>query len=349
MENIKEMNRLIIIGNGFDLAHGMKTTYEDFMASYLSNLINNEKFKCKHDLMNKITYLALTSNKNYTFKEAVSLIEKWKMIETDKLSQFVLNILKTKTDKEWIDIEKAYYKFLTAEFTKKPIRYDPISILNTDLKKLKNLLQDYLMTIENPTIIKKLNKIFHDILDSRNLEKYTLIEDHYPQISLFLNFNYTNTIKQYFDSYALGKILVNIHGQLNDSKNPVIFGYGDEMDKNYELIEEKNDNDYLKNFKTFQYSKTSNYQNLERFVESLPFEVFIIGHSCGLSDRVLLNYVFEHENCKSIKVYYYKDEENYLNTVKDISRHFKDKQLVRSKVVPFDQSEPCPQWDDEEQ
>jgi hypothetical protein len=29
------MNRLIIIGNGFDLAHGIKTSYHDFLLDYL--------------------------------------------------------------------------------------------------------------------------------------------------------------------------------------------------------------------------------------------------------------------------------------------------------------------------
>jgi hypothetical protein len=30
-----KMNRLILIGNGFDLAHGMKTSYNDFILWYL--------------------------------------------------------------------------------------------------------------------------------------------------------------------------------------------------------------------------------------------------------------------------------------------------------------------------
>lgn len=29
------MNRLVLIGNGFDLAHGMKTSYHDFILNYL--------------------------------------------------------------------------------------------------------------------------------------------------------------------------------------------------------------------------------------------------------------------------------------------------------------------------
>ena len=31
------MNKLIIIGNGFDLAHGLKTKYSDFLLWYLNN------------------------------------------------------------------------------------------------------------------------------------------------------------------------------------------------------------------------------------------------------------------------------------------------------------------------
>jgi len=29
------MNRLVLIGNGFDLAHGLKTRYKDFITNYL--------------------------------------------------------------------------------------------------------------------------------------------------------------------------------------------------------------------------------------------------------------------------------------------------------------------------
>lgn len=40
------MNRLVIIGNGFDLAHGLKTSYKDFIRWYLDDffnkLINND-------------------------------------------------------------------------------------------------------------------------------------------------------------------------------------------------------------------------------------------------------------------------------------------------------------------
>jgi hypothetical protein len=34
----KETNKLVIIGNGFDLAHGLKTKYSDFMLWYFNDI-----------------------------------------------------------------------------------------------------------------------------------------------------------------------------------------------------------------------------------------------------------------------------------------------------------------------
>lgn len=44
------MNKLIIVGNGFDLAHGLKTSYNDFAKYYKNNLVLI-KF---HELVDKI-------------------------------------------------------------------------------------------------------------------------------------------------------------------------------------------------------------------------------------------------------------------------------------------------------
>lgn len=35
------MNRLILIGNGFDLAHGLKTSYSDFIKDYFCKAVNS--------------------------------------------------------------------------------------------------------------------------------------------------------------------------------------------------------------------------------------------------------------------------------------------------------------------
>jgi hypothetical protein len=97
--------------------------------------------------------------------------------------------------------------------------------------------------------------------------------------------------------------------------------------------------------KSFGYFKTSNYHDLIRFIEADNFQVFILGHSCGLSDRTMLNMIFEHNNCKSIKIFYYGDEKsnNYAELTQEISRHFSNKGEMRKKIVPFDKSSAMPQ------
>ncbi len=79
------------------------------------------------------------------------------------------------------------------------------------------------------------------------------------------------------------------------------------------------------------------------FLESEPFQVCIMGHSCGNSDRTLLNTIFEHPNCISIKPYYYineKQEDNYLELVQNIYRNFTNLKRMRDKVVNKTYTEP---------
>ncbi len=147
-----------------------------------------------------------------------------------------------------------------------------------------------------------------------------------------LNFNYTNTPQKYLRDDSN---INYIHGKLS-SPQSVIFGYGDELDENYTKLQNLNDNEYLRYIKSIRYLELDNYRNVLRFIESAPFQVCIMGHSCGNSDRTLLNTIFEHKNCISIKPYYYRKEDgtdNYIELIQNISRNFKDMKLMRDRVV----------------
>jgi len=126
--------------------------------------------------------------------------------------------------------------------------------------------------------------------------------------------------------------------------NPINLGFGDEMHSRYSNIEEANE--YLRLMKSFAYSNTDNYRQLFNFIAGTDFQVQIMGHSCGISDRTLLNAVFENQKCKSIKVFYHKYDEqkdNYSNIVRSISRHFNKKLLMRNKIVNKTLSRELPQ------
>lgn len=171
-------------------------------------------------------------------------------------------------------------------------------------------------------------------IDSQDIPE-TLLS---PIRLMLLNFNYTRTADLYLPQdkkLAYWFPIDHIHGQLNDPQS-IIFGYGDELDDNYRNIVKLNNNEHLRNIKSIRYLETQNYRNMLAFIESAPYQVYIMGHSCGNSDRTLLNTLFEHKNCISIKPFYHRLEDgsdNYLEIVQNISRNFTDMKLMRDRVV----------------
>lgn len=127
----------------------------------------------------------------------------------------------------------------------------------------------------------------------------------------------------------------HIHGNLSDPES-IIFGYGDELDDRYKDIMKLNSNEHLRNIKSIKYLATDHYRMLLSFIDSAPYQIYIMGHSCGNSDRALLNTLFEHRNCISIKPFFYIKEDgsdSYMETVQNISRNFTDMKLMRDRVV----------------
>ncbi|MGV9002957.1 AbiH family protein [Flavobacterium sp.] len=407
------MNRLIIIGNGFDLAHGLPTRYKDFIDFFWKNIRENyKKEDCKKLIeINKQYdhFLFETDINSYSdFKKSLSqycIKNKFVFYEKDLVAQrngndFVrikntfLNLISQKNNDNWVEIENEYYRQLKKILKDKPIdsfnianqdEWDEglkkrVEVLNNEFEEIKILFEEYLFKeVENSFEINNKEKgkndwtkfyhllkpislsnnehnillEFNDKLDKENLNKFLNKQSTDKNIvhtrSLILNFNYTSTLNKYINSFKEGEIDVSlnqIHGKINDLKNIINFGFGDEMDEDYKAIENINENKYLRSFKSFQYLQNSNFSNLLSFIDSENFQVLIMGHSCGLSDRTLLNTIFEHNNCRSIKVFYHQKEDgsdNYTEIIQNISRHFNKKKLMREKIVNKTLCQPLPQ------
>ncbi len=169
-----------------------------------------------------------------------------------------------------------------------------------------------------------------------------------PRRTLLLSFNYTHTANNlYGEAEERSDFeIIQIHGELDNLSNPMIFGYGDEMDEGYKKIVSFNKNDYLTNVKSIRYLETGHYRNLLSFIDSATYQIFVMGHSCGNSDRTLLNTLFEHKNCLSIKPFFHQKDDgtdDYINTIQNISRNFKDATMMRDRVVNKTLCEPMPQ------
>ena len=402
------MNRIILIGNGFDLAHGLKTSYRDFIDWYwnewLSSLRESEKQKegdelCRFVLDSCLPWKDFLSRKALTksslngrmFFSELKKDFSFKLESSDLFSE----ISKSVETKGWVDIENEYYKLLNYSFDRKRYKKPNVKDLNEQINFLQDKLVQYLNSVDiEKKIWKKhisdiiygpieykdisisniktlIEHIIRDLTctdselkmkiglyglsntDNQNLLEFrqgqsceeslvrlNLMANKFPREFflpneiLFLNFNYTNTTQLYLPIPKPGFEINHIHGELTNPDS-VIFGYGDELDENYKKLSNLNDNEYLRNFKSIKYLESDRYRKALQFMDAAPYQVFIMGHSCGNSDRTFLNTLFEHKNCVSIKPYYCQngEKDNYLDIVQNISRNFKDMQLMRDRVV----------------
>lgn len=416
----KYMNRIILIGNGFDLAHGLPTRYEDFINWYWeqwgkrlrssSNKIEIDPF-CSFVLKEDVglggwylvwPYHYKCSLKSCTDRELIDLaINDHQVCEYSVTSVFFSKICNAIDSKGWVDIEKEYYDLLLEVVLRPESCNYTVQELNNHLNYIQELLFKYLSIVSSKDItcnaeiqkiiVGKIPKddisisnqhVFNDYVtyliqhddayeqllyrygidganrhfmaeDIKRLKKQftesSEIEEIYlrdliiPENILLLNFNYTELADKYGQ---LKSVTINhIHGDLSQSNN-IIFGYGDELDEDYRNLLKQSDNECLRNIKSIKYLESNNYRNILKFIESGPYQIYIMGHSCGKSDRTMLNTLFEHKHCVSIKPYYYRKpdgSDNYIEIVQSICRNFTDMKLMRDRVVNKTFCEPLPQ------
>ena len=128
------MNRLVIIGNGFDMAHGLKTSYMDFINWYWERRLNamltehasiSEDCLCKLEIKNTKD-CASWSNFFFFHSFRDLMTREWKYPPTEIISaikentddfsvtnsKFFASILQSIETKGWVDIEYDYYQLL---------------------------------------------------------------------------------------------------------------------------------------------------------------------------------------------------------------------------------------------
>ena len=123
------MNRIILIGNGFDLAHGLKTSYKNFIDDYWLGFIKQAKSGNKRnhsdDYMNfstnvqTLAHVLSSVNTPSSYNELLSQIQSFRTyqvlgrdakINLTFTNQFMERILKKSGLQKWVDIENEYYE-----------------------------------------------------------------------------------------------------------------------------------------------------------------------------------------------------------------------------------------------
>lgn len=363
------MNRLIIIGNGFDLAHGMKSSYGDFMDWYWRRVVNRISGAPYHS-MYKDDLIHLEENKQArlpnTEQAANKIIEilRKEFTHFEFKSYFFDNLCSQGIDMQrWVDIELFYYKELKIllrgykpnSHTNDPGFDEAINDLNQGMSAIKQLFAEYIAEAEKVLFMNKpYSSIFSQYLNFFNYGKFETIRpgvaaDKFDKTAI-LNFNYTTLAHDYYGRTSIDEddepIYIPIHGNLK-SPSTMIFGFGDELDEDYLAMERANDNRFFQHVKSFGYFRDIEYNKLDIFLDvNEPFRVDVLGHSLGLSDRTLLSQIFENPNLQEVNLCYHRSAEGYNDYTEktyELSRHFSNKTRMRKVVRKFRFCEPMPQ------
>jgi len=308
---------LIIVGNGFDLAHGLKTSYRDFLDDLRKKIYANPE---------NFSNLVYTTQNNTGIKLKPRIINSKETIYKNEFLRLLNDHVAER--RNWSDIEYLYFKLLSSFFDNHDIKgafkvdriHSNPKQLNDDFSLIKAQLEEYLLEEQKRFLeIEALSYFFSKFNSTK---------------TSVLNFNYTNTVQKYLKSMKNIE-LIHIHGELNCSENPMIFGFAANDIESKKLIDQE-DNEFMVNIKKINYKLTDNELRLKQYLDdSLHIDVYILGHSCGISDKHILNQIFNHKSVKSIVIFYHNGSEGYTQCAINIDRIIDDYSKDRQEPPAF--------------
>lgn len=351
---------ILVIGNGFDLAHGLPTRYEDFLTFFDEFIEYKVANECN------IRFLDYFKNLNETNINLYKQIDK--LIEDNRWLNYFLTLRENKVlsnKQTWIDFESEISKVIKTideyrnklirekvfENEQKQIDEHSFNVLHYILEKKEKIIQiECLLSLANirelkEELITDLNRLIRCLeiyLDDYvrkccfdNLKKIKFIEN--LKIDKLLNFNYTNTYE-----YVYGTSNVNfdyIHGRaivdhdLNSCN--LVLGIDEYLDEN-----EKNTNiEFIQFKKFFQriYKGTGClYKDWIKFyteqkvkMPKLPHELnlYFIGHSLDVTDKDILKELILYDGANT--TIYYHNQEALGRMIANLVKVIGEDELIR--------------------
>ena len=232
------MEKLFIIGNGFDIAHDLKTDYLYFKKFvYQQAYGKDELLESLQSLDSIKDYLKNSDNKIYKSELfAEKVMEILSGSDSQEKLRLLYQILLQITDPEmfWSDFEEklACFPFMNAS-----IPYYVTNDSKEDTESRKELAEKVADKLSK-YVHHQLNKLFKQWIKETyeqwesqlSMRKFT---SHFPIVketiltnrnARFLNFNYTRTLEEFY--VISSSNIIHIHGDLDDGV--LIFGHGED-------------------------------------------------------------------------------------------------------------------------
>ncbi len=305
---------ILVIGNGFDIYHGLPTKYIDF--------VNNTEIKNQDNMF--IKYFQKVAKENQTWidceqeikrvvKTIFDVLEK---IREDSANQS-LSYLGTLSIDKVSDDQRNILKNIDLVFEEKTINYRVVKVRDEYIHPFYGINISQIMTTmkeELDSLIKVLEKYLMNNIDVSSIKiKSEQIKKIKPEY--VVNFNYTDTYKLYD---IKEQDVFYIHGRIGNTPNNMVFGFEDEDEFNLDDI-------YFKKY--FQRIQKRNGLLDEKKFEPCIYADFgkepVISHFFGLSMGVTDGDIIKKiEQLSNVCVIYYYNQVDYEMKVINLIKIF---------------------------
>lgn len=342
----ENVSNILVVGNGFDLYHGMKTSYNAFI-EFIKAAIEDESI-LQHDDVPTVVQEKLKTAGNNDFIDYfiayTDSIDSW--VDLEQLIKEIIDLLTHYLNRA---IESYKEKGLSSGWHREVKEYtstdNPNNLLIfTHFKKLftdkggglqiRDEYSDFLYGIDKNKVVDTVRKEFDDVRiyltyylkyyepyrreDDNNYQQKSIIRNLNP--SLIISFNYTDTYKLY---EVQQDDVISIHG--NIAKENIVLGYNDESERDLDFVY------FKKYFQRIKYAsdqidynmfkdeyRPDNYGSVQ---VTKSKEIYFFGHSLDITDKEILVPLFQLKNKKYI---FYLDETDYehkvINLIKLLGR-----------------------------
>lgn len=356
---------ILIIGNGFDLAHHLPTQYSDFLDFVKA---------CKGPDEN--IYSSFIDEIKETNEPLYSEIQE--LINSNRLLEYFLSIYQERCKegkKGWIDFESEISVIVQTldeakqdiekkySVTTKPAKLEQgiakciSSFIKSNISEYEPQYFDHQASIilDALTQLTRLLEIYLYEYVEKKKYNYRLPDLHELEIDHVLSFNYTDTYKKIYDPegkvqycYIHGKtqegdietcnLVLGINEYLpperKDADNQFIW-----FKKFYQRIYKKTGSEYLDWISQFE-----NFNELYKKAKPLHTDIYVYGHSLDVTDKDVLSRLFLMENTTTH--IFYHNRESMAKQISNLVKVIGEDNLIRmtggnDRTIQFIQSRPA--------
>lgn len=335
---------ILIIGNGFDLAHGLKTSYKDFLdfckeqnnrripmavnygTTFIDNIWFRHFFLRQEELGN--TWIDLEEEIFKVIGELSSNAKFHPITNPDFMFPAEFVIKKDVIDFKFSNIAEfimpAYYDCQTDECGYKELETNDFSSIHYYVKDYEGLIR---LIYDK---LREFTKEFEKYLIENVCVKSQVVSDYKLSLKTsrlyVLSFNYTNTCESLYQ-YECNNLVRDlkiettyVHGKVSSSDDSnLVLGTKSFSNKDIPLCF----NVFKKHNQRHKYNTIEPYQDLLKGIklqkdESVIF--YVLGHSLDETDHNILKHVFSANKDAMIRIYYHDEEsqERLINNITDI-------------------------------